>query len=477
MAGPWLRRLGAGLLLCSLAAAAAELPPEVTLALQRAKVPLEAVSVVVQESGSGRVRVDHRGGVPVNPASLTKLVTTIAALDQLGPAWTWRTPVWVQGPLRDGVLDGSVHVQGRGDPTLVLERVWLLLRRLQQMGVREIRGDVVLDSSAFANAGGSAADFDGEAGRAYNVRAEALLLNYKSVVYGFVPDAARGVATVTVEPPLSGHDADRSVPLAQGPCGDWRARLDASFTGERARFAGSYPASCGELSWVRADPDPDSYNARLIQALWREMGGRLTGSVREGPAPAGRPTFELQSPPLLEVVREINKFSNNVMAQQLFLTLALERQPGRAASPAAAREWLQRWLVARFGDLGSDGVVIDNGSGLSRETRMPARLLARLLTHAADGPWMAELMSSLPIAGVDGTLRRTRTGVGRAHLKTGSLRDVVALAGWVLADNGQRWQLVAVVQHPQAQAARPALEALVQWVQQDAPARSQGPRP
>jgi D-alanyl-D-alanine carboxypeptidase/D-alanyl-D-alanine-endopeptidase (penicillin-binding protein 4) len=312
------------------------------------------------------------------------------------------------------------------------------------------------------------------------VRPAALLFNYRSVLYTFVPDLAAGVARVLVEPPLAGTTVDRTVPLAAGPCGDWRGALKASHEPGRARFAGSYATACGELAWPVADPQPGTYEARLVEALWREMGGQLHGSVREGVAPLElKPTFEQRSPALAELVRDINKYSNNLMAQQLFLTMALQVAPRagsqaeaapRVATPESAREALTRWLVERTGPLG-DEEVIDNGSGLSRSTRISALRLARLLLQTYDSPVMSELMSSLPISGLDGTLRRSRTTPGRAHLKTGSLRDVTALAGYVLSNSGKRYVVVAIVNHPHAGGARPALEALVQWTMRDAPAR------
>ena len=455
----------------ALPARAEGLPPEVEQALQRAKVPEDALAVVVQELGGAAPPVLALNATkPVNPASLTKLLTTQAALDRLGPAWTWSTPVWLQGRVADGVLDGSLVIKGTGDPTLVLERVWLLLRRVQQSGVTEIRGDIVLDNSAFAVPEGNPAEFDNEPTRPYNVKPGALLLNYRSVTYTFVPDPAAGVARVLVEPTLAQTPVDRTVPLAAGPCEDWRGALKASF-GPAVRFAGSYAASCGELAWPVADPNPGSYNARLIEGLWKEMGGRLTGSVREGPAPVdAKPSFELRSPPLAQVVRDINKFSNNVMAQQLFYTLDLVRHPGQPATTAGAREALRRWAAEKLGDWPTDWVV-DNGSGLSRETRLPARALARLLVQAWDGAAMPELVSSLPIVGVDGTLRRSKATAGRGHLKTSSLRDVAGIAGYVLANSGKRYVLVAIVHHPNANAARPALDALLAWTMRDAPAR------
>lgn len=452
------------------AAAATRLPPETTAALRRASVPSSALSVVVHDLTTDRPVLRWREDPPVNPASLVKLLTTAAALDRLGPAYTWATPVWLTGPVRDGVLEGSLVIQGRGDPRLTLERVWSLLRRVQQLGVREIRGDIVLDSSAFDLPDTDPGDFDGEPLRPYNVRPAALLFNFRSVFYTFTPDIAAGVARVSVEPPLAGKVADHSVPLAAGPCADWRGALKASFEPGRTRFGGTYATACGELGWPVADPEPATFEGRLLLGLWREMGGTLHGTVHAGAAPADRPpNFEMHSPALAELVRDINKFSNNLMAQQLYYTLALQARPGERATPDSARDTLQRWLAERSGPLGG-GVVLENGSGLSRGTRISAARLARVLVQAWDSPVMSELMSSLPVSGLDGTLRRARMAPGRAHLKTGSLRDVTALAGYVLSNSGRRYVVVAIVNHDKAGAARPALDTLVQWTLRDAPA-------
>jgi D-alanyl-D-alanine carboxypeptidase/D-alanyl-D-alanine-endopeptidase (penicillin-binding protein 4) len=279
------------------------------------------------------------------------------------------------------------------------------------------------------------------------------------------------VAVVSSEPALDDMQVDATVPLSNGPCGDWRATLKATLgDATRLRFAGAYPLSCGERSWALASPDARQYSARLLATLWRRGGGVLGGAVREGAAPAGvAPTFELVSPPLADIVRDINKFSNNVMAQQVFLTLGLALNgTGARTTPDDGRRALEAWLRERQGE-SLDGVVIDNGSGLSRQTRVSAALLARVLQRAWSSAVMPELMASLPASGVDGTLRRVKSArAGRAHLKTGSLRDVQALAGYALGASGKRYVLVAIVNHPNAGAARPALEALVQWTLDDA---------
>ena len=451
------------------------LPPSVAAALDRAKVPRESVFAMVQEVGGARPRLTWQTEQPVNPASLMKLLTTFSALELLGPAWTWTTPVWLQGTVRDGVLDGNLVLKGSGDPKLVLERMWLLLRRVQQLGVREVRGDIVLDRSAFVVPEQSPADFDGEALRPYNVRADALMLNYKAVVFTFTPDAARGIAVISTDPPLAGVRVDTSVPLTAGVCEDWRGALRADFTDPmRLRFAGSFAAACAEKIWGVAYADPERYNARALLGMWKEMGGRIGGTVRDGAAPATPPSFELASPSLAEVIRDINKYSNNVMAQQLFLTLGLTQRG--AGTPDAAREVVRQWAQARLGTAGAT-LAIDNGSGLSRESRVSAQLLTRLLLAAWASPVMPELIASLPVAGVDGTLKRSRATLGRAHLKTGSLRDVAGIAGYVLANSGRRYVVVAIANHPNANAARPAFDALVQWAAGDAAIGTPPPEP
>jgi D-alanyl-D-alanine carboxypeptidase/D-alanyl-D-alanine-endopeptidase (penicillin-binding protein 4) len=470
---PCFRTLAALALLISLAAApraqaAPEtLPATVSAALERAKVPRDSFVAIVQEVGNGRPKLAWQPEQSVNPASLMKLLTTFSALELLGPAYTWSTPVWLQGSVRDGVLDGNLVIKGTGDPKLVVERMWLLFRRVQQLGVREIRGDIVLDRSSFAVPPQNPADFDGEALRPYNVNADALLLNYKSVVLTFTPDASRGLALVSADPPLAGLRIDAGVPLSAGPCEDWHGALRADFSDPaRFGFSGSYAAACSEKVWAVAYPRPESFNERALIGLWQEMGGRLTGKVREGTAPNTRPSFESVSPTLAEVIRDINKYSNNVMAQQLFLTLGLTQRG--AGTPEAARQAVSQWANDRLGDAAA-ALVIDNGSGLSRDSRVSALLLARLLQAAWASPVMPELMSSLPVSGVDGTLKRSRATLGRAHLTTGSLRDVAGVAGYVLANSGRRYVVVAIANHDNANAARPAFDALVQWAASDAP--------
>jgi D-alanyl-D-alanine carboxypeptidase/D-alanyl-D-alanine-endopeptidase (penicillin-binding protein 4) len=362
-----------------------------------------------------------------------------------------------------------------------------LIAQIQSSGVRAIRGDIVLDRSAFSLPSASAAEFDGEPLRPYNTQPDALLINFKSLVMTFTPDPASGRALVRSEPPLAGLQIDPSVPLARGSnaarCADWRSELRASLDQpERVRFEGHYAAACGERVWPSAYAEPASYAARAVEGSWRLMGGLLTGRVRDatvaelamlqrrGTLSGNSSPLRLESPslPLLDIVRDVNKFSNNVMAQHLLLTLGLHSRLGQtpAGSLEAGRAAMQAWWRQKLPAAAAP--LLDNGSGLSRSERVSAASLAALLQYAAQSPLAGVLADSLPVVGVDNSMRARASAVaGRAQIKTGSLRDVSAIAGYADGDSGRRYIVIGIVNHPNASAARPALDRLIEWTVND----------
>ncbi|WP_434008266.1 D-alanyl-D-alanine carboxypeptidase/D-alanyl-D-alanine endopeptidase [Hydrogenophaga sp.] len=481
-----LRWLAGGLLTLAAGAAAAQssLPPGVAGALQRAGLPASAFSaLVVPVAPDGVERLRHRAEVPVNPASVMKLVTTYAAIDLLGPDFTWQTRFYGDGPASGGALRGNLYIRGGGDPKLVLERLQEAFATLHNKGVQVVMGDIVLDHSAFELPATHPGDFDGESLRPYNASPDALLVNFKSVILTFEPDTAAGVARVRSEPPMAGLAIDATVPLSKAGCGDWRGALQARFDdANTVRFEGRYPQSCGEKVWPVAYQDPASYAARAIEGLWRASGGALTGSVRSGlTPPAATLLHEAQSLPLSDIITDVNQWSNNVMAQQVFLTLG-RLSPARVDAVTAprgplipvrtgrferSREVVARWWKTTFG-IRPTPPVLDNGAGLSRDERITPEALVGLLRHAAQHANGDRFVQSLSVAGVSGTAARMARGPdsaarGNAWLKTGTLRDVVGIAGYVNAVNGTRYAVVGFINHPNAGAGRPALEALVEW--------------
>lgn len=450
----------------------AELPAPVRQALRQAQVPPEAVSVLVTPLSEGNTlpRLAHRDSEPMNPASVMKLFTTWAGLQLLGPDHVWRTRIYTDGRLHGGVLSGHLVVRGSGDPKLVVERAQALVAQIRAAGVHEVRGDIVLDNSVFEITPRSE-PFDDEPLRPYNVTPDGLLMNFRTVIYTFTPDPASGRARVRSEPPLAGLDVPAEVPLIAGPCNDWRTGLKADF-GEalRPRFGGAYPASCGERAWPVAFSATTQFAPRMFEALWRQAGGQLAGQVRWGPLPAqAKLLVQHDSLPLKEVIADINKMSNNVMAQQLFLSLSSELgAPGRFE---ASRLRLSRWWRTEFAGLPEP--VVDNGSGLSRQERSTAASIQRLLLQARRDPLGQVFTDSLAIAGVDGTASRMAERlpqsplIGRGWLKTGSLRDVASVAGYVQGESGRLYAVTAIINHPRANQARPALDRLLDWTARD----------
>ncbi|MCC6173403.1 MAG: D-alanyl-D-alanine carboxypeptidase/D-alanyl-D-alanine-endopeptidase [Gammaproteobacteria bacterium] len=438
-------------------------PPAYAAALRDAGIPTRSAAVVIRPLDAGGVALAENAASTMSPASTMKLVTTWAALNLLGPAYTWRTEVHAVGPIVDGKLNGQLVFRGSGDPTLVIENLWLLVQRIRATGLSEIRGDVVLDRSAFEPVAHDPEDFDGAGDRAYNAGPDALLVNFKTLSFDFVPDPQAGVARIVPTPQLAGMQLTPTVRGSNGACGDWRAALRGDVSNPLAPvFRGSYPLACGTRSWHVNALEPTPYFAAVFRTLWENSGGSWAGRVREGSLPAGaRLVAWRESRPLAEVIRDINKFSNNVMARQLFLTIGAE-SGGRPANGARAAQAVRAFLTSRGQAMPE--LVLDNGSGLSRSERIAPANLATLLVDAWRSPLMPELMSSMPIVGVDGTTRTRRAAAGAAHLKTGMLNDVRAIAGYVIADSGRRYVIVAIINHPAARGAQRAHDALLEWL-------------
>lgn len=512
-------------------AASAPLPDSVRDALKHARIPLSSVGIVVQQVDARTPLFSQNARQAMNPASTMKLLTTFVALETLGPAYRWKTEVYMDGTLEDGVLQGNLVFKGYGDPKLTIEQFWLWLRELRQRGLREIRGDIVLDCSFFEAGVHDPAGFDNDPTRAYNVGPNALLLNFNALRLRLIPNAAH--ANALLEPDLSGYVISNQVKTAsKKPCkgGDtYSARLQE----RNIVLEGTIPVDCGEVEdYFSLLPHSDYFFA-VFRSLWQELGGTLQGKLRAGNVPVNKAAFSTHfSPPLSEVIRDINKFSNNIMARQLFLTLGtiptasdmtnslreqvLQSRPAMAmantpqsgtpetgtltyatpasttsdselakpdsgfastadeqplhcdpsASIARSTAAMQQWLNTQR--LKFPELVLENGSGLSREERISPQSLAELLQRATHSPFSAELVASLPILGMDGTMKRRlkdNESAGYAHLKSGMLEGVKSLAGYVHARSGEQWIVVFIINHPNARHGQAAQDALIEWLQ------------
>jgi D-alanyl-D-alanine carboxypeptidase/D-alanyl-D-alanine-endopeptidase (penicillin-binding protein 4) len=439
-----------------------EPPASVAAALAQAGVPENSVGIYVHDLTNNQPVIAAGVDRAFNPASVIKLVTTFAALEILGPAYTWKTEAYLDGVLTGDRLDGNLVLKGYGDPKLTLESFWLFLRDLRNRGVREINGDLVLDRSFFAIDNHDPAQFDSEPTRPYNVGADALLLNFKSFRLRFVPDEEKHTVAVYAEPALPQITLVNNLYLAPGFCEVWPDK--PAHDGNTLTFFGTFPSSCGEKSRSFSLLTPNDYMAAVFRQMWEQAGGRWSGQVRESQVPAtARLMSSWESVALSESIRDINKFSNNVMARNVFLTLGA--QDGKPATLEKSERAVGDWLTKR--GMWLPDMRLDNGAGLSRTTRISARQLGALLVAAWNSPLMPEYVASLPLVAVDGTMRRRLSNsavAGQAHVKTGYLDGVRANAGYLMDRRGRMLVIVFLINHAAARNAKAAQDALLEWV-------------
>lgn len=452
--------------LCGAAVAAAAgggsaLPEGLAQLLTAQRLPSSALSFVIVDADTGRIVMSHNPDTPRSPASTIKTLTTFAALDMLGPAFTWQTRAWLH--------DGDLYLQGGGDPYITLERWWSFVQGLRAQGLNSIPGDIVIDNSAFSLPTEDPGAFDGRPNRSYNVVPDALMVNFQSIDFSLAANADTHRVEIIATPAPVNLEVENHIRFAPGRCGGPASRVDfrvASPQWDRVIFSGALSPHCAPRTIARTLLRPATYAFGTFVRLWRESGGGFDGKLRVESTPADAKlllTFDSLS--LAEIVRLTNKHSSNLMARHLLLTLGRERygDPATVEKGVAA---IEDWSRARGFDL--SGVDIDNGSGLSRSTRITVLQMAKVLSAAYHSPFAPEYLASLPLAGMDGTLRSRmkNSPAGAVRLKTGHLDGVSGVAGYVTASTGKTFVLVSLVNNVRADfgAAEPVHAALAAWI-------------
>ncbi len=449
------------------------MPESVANALRDAGLPEQSLGAIVLPLSGGAPRLAFGADQPLAPASTMKIVTTLIALEELGPAFEWRTQLLASGNIKADVLQGDVYLRGGADPNFNIEKLQGMLRALMAQGVRTIKGNLVLDRSYFqpARPDVGVPDFDEFPRAYYNVIPDALLLN--SNLLELTLQSSMDQVAIGTYPPMERVQIEAAMSLTDEDCKGWnedRAQppdVRKSFTGKAVlTLHGTFPRNCRAQTAINI-LDRNLYIERVVRALWRELGGRWSGSARDGATPAGaRLLVERKSETLADIVRPVNKRSDNAMARTLYLTLGAERAKNSGgadsltAADAVVRDWFARQAIA------TQGLVIENGSGLSRLERISPQQLAAVLQAGARSNWYAEFASSLPIATVDGTMRKRLAGLpapAQARIKTGGLRDVAAIAGYVRDTGNQQWIVVGIINDANSKKGRAALDALINW--------------
>jgi D-alanyl-D-alanine carboxypeptidase/D-alanyl-D-alanine-endopeptidase (penicillin-binding protein 4) len=448
--------------------AQAKVPEPVAKALKKAGIPVSGAAMFVQPVDAKQPELSVNADKRMNPASVMKLVTTYAALEILKPNFRWKTEVYRDAVMENGILNGNLIIKGFGDPSFKEEEFRRLLLSLRQLGLKEIKGDLIIDKSYFATSKTSHKMFDNERWRSYNALPSAFLVNGRHTSFKF--SVHDGKVNVSQEVELPEVEIVNNMKLTKGRCGSWRSRFeyDVNASNKKAvvTFTGNFSSRCGDRYLELSLFDDERYAFFMFKKLWQQLGGVFNGKLRsQSEMPLQVVKLAVQgSKPLANIVRDINKWSNNVMARQLLLTIAAEHHD-KPASEVRGMLAVKSWLADKGRN--TDGLIIENGSGLSRIERVTANDLGQLLIDAYKGPTMPELMSSLPILSLDGTLIRRLRGTpvsAKAHLKTGSINGVSAIAGYVLDAKNRRNVVVMIVNHAKASASKKAQDALINWV-------------
>jgi len=454
------------------------LPSTITSLLKKYKIPQDNLSIYVRDLHSSQPMLEHNVDILRSPASTMKLLTTYAALKELGPNYSWRTEVWLRGELKQGVLAGDLILKGYGDPFLVYENFWKLVKTLRDKGLKEIQGDVIIDNSFFSLPTYDPAAFDGKPFRVYNAQVSALMFNFQATRFLFRPvieDKTKGKKRKQTEktkskkkkknkkkalsdhkkdhveiiplPNIIGFDFDNQVKLRKGKCR--RSHYKPKFSRDKSGkliIKGNYAANCKQQFILRSVSTPEEHAFNAFRDFWTDLHGVLKGHLKIGRVKAGDKRFHVYSSPSLgQQIRLINKWSNNVMTRQLLLTLGAKLF-GAPATPEKGQHAILQVLAKN--NIDTKGIQMENGSGLSRTAKITARQMGSLLETAYRDAFMPEFMASLSLPGIDGTLVnrfRKEDLRGRSHLKTGTLNFVTAISGYMLNRSGKR--LVVVIQH------------------------------
>jgi serine-type D-Ala-D-Ala carboxypeptidase/endopeptidase (penicillin-binding protein 4) len=453
----------------------AGLPKSISDSLTVAQLPPSALSVVVTPVGGGsdilRIDADRASA----PASVMKLPTTLAALELLGPAFRSSVQLWSAAPQQADRLQGDLVLRGRGHVEFSFSDLEALLAKLRAQGVREIEGDVVIDRSYFSpqRMDVGAPQFDESPEFRYNIIPDAMMVN-QNLVSLHMTSNEREVSVLTV-PALPNVVVRSELSLNDARCTDWEETWKIPQSTRSANGAitltlqGAFPKNCSRVEQISAF-DRDGLIESAIRSAWTErLGGTWSGRVRVGTLveTGARKIAEQQSRLINALVRDANKSSDNAVTRTMFLQLGVGHAQAGEPSLIASERRMRTWL--RSIGIDDSQIVFENGSGLSRTERISATQLARLLQYAYKSPWSHEFISSLPIAGVDGTMRNrllNSAAKGKARVKTGTLRDVVSVAGYVPDSNGNMYVVVAMVNDPRAShtVARPVVDALIDWV-------------
>lgn len=452
-------------------AQAQTLPAAVAEMMKKQGVQAEDVSILVQAVDAEQPLVALNEGVSRHPASVAKLLTTAAGLLRMGADYRWETRFYVDNlPDANGVVNGNLYIVGGGDPFLVQERFEAMVQDLRGLGLRHITGNIVMDNSLYRLSAEERdrESFDGAKWSAYNAVPDPLMVNFRTVKITIAP-AGKGRAGLTMYPPVMNWQLKNQLKVNGGACGKNFAphvKITRDDRGYAAvEISGTYSTACGpqELQVVMGEASEQFYY--LFRDLWYAAGGSFDGGGQMAIRPStAKHVHTAYSLPLSEQIAKMNQLSNNVMTRQLMLTLGTHTF-GTPGSLESGRRALYDTLEA-FG-VPTGGMVVDNGAGLSRDTRVSAVQLMALLRNLYHSAQAEVFIRSLAVPGGEGTMQKRFVGEGLAGSvfgKTGTVNNVRSWAGYIRAASGRVYVLVMMGNGRSAVASRYMQDDLIRWI-------------
>jgi len=420
------------------------------------------IGIQVVDLNDGETIFSINEAEPMSPASTMKLVTTRAALDLLGPNHRWVTAIYYDGEIRQGKLFGNLYLLTAGDPTMSIEKLWRLLSRVKASGITSIDGDIIIDRSIYRIPSHDPAAFDQRPTKTYNVGPDAFLVGENKIEITVDTNSDSSTAPLFMFPNLRKLKLESKVKLLEGKCS--RPSIEASLLGDVISVDGALPRDCGLQIFEVNLLSPKDFSGLVLRELWESDGSELSGTISEGLISRdSRFLTSFDSEPLAQAIRKINKESSNSLARLLYLALAPTKiyENSDQDSESAIRSW------ANKKNMHTDGLRLDNGSGLSRSERLSALFLSEVLEDAWRDPFSSEFISSLAIPGVDGTLRNrlSQSAVSeRAHLKTGLLNEVRSIAGYLNHPSGHTFSVVVIINGPHRNNRMETIDVIINWI-------------
>lgn len=420
---------------------AKELTKKLDQQLERSKISRKDISIYIAAGESGRTEILSLNDQVVRiPASITKVVTAAVVLENIFPGTKLKTQLYADLSSRKSTsLEGPLYLKGAGDPGFVSETMWFLVNSFTRSGIREIKGDLIVDDTLFDAVRFDSSRQEQRVDRAYDAPTGAMSFNWNSVNFFVRPASQVGQpAEVFVDPPNSYITLRGQVKtVARGKGFNVSVDRTSTASGDTFTISGSVAVGHPEKAVFASITKPDLWAGENLKSFLAQRGITVRGQIKAGKMPSGLDLVgEAESKPIESMVTDMNKFSNNYVAEMLIKNLAVSK--GEVGSLPAGMKHLQGYMKSL--GVSEKEYNFPNPSGLTRDNKITARAMWVVLEHLKEQfRLQPEFISSLPIAGVDGTLRNRMKGTSGerwVRAKTGLLTGVVSLAGYAGRKDG-----------------------------------------